>query len=146
MEIAFIPRFITRRLFIDDVSQIHINILLSSAIIILFFYFLGGNSTLIGAIPHVCLVEKMTGLPCPGCGIISSLTSAANGKYFSAWQHNPAGLLLFVFVIMQIPMRYIALRRVSTSVAIIKFSRWLSVLLVVFLFLVWICRLIYLLL
>ncbi len=83
MEIAFIPRFITRRLFIDDVSQIHINILLSSAIIILFFYFLGGNSTLIGAIPHVCLVEKMTGLPCPGCGIISSLTSAANGKYYA---------------------------------------------------------------
>lgn len=54
------------------------------------------------ALPHVlpviqawtdagCLMQRLAGLPCPGCGITTSLLALMHGDIGRAWQANPAG-------------------------------------------------------
>ena len=36
-----------------------------------------------------CLWRAMTGLPCPGCGMIHALLALAHGNLRAAWRFNP---------------------------------------------------------
>ncbi len=39
-----------------------------------------------------CLLQALTGLPCPGCGITTSLLALGRGDVAASWAANPAGL------------------------------------------------------
>jgi len=39
-----------------------------------------------------CLLRELTGLPCPGCGITTSLLALARGDVMAAAAANPAGV------------------------------------------------------
>lgn len=56
-------------------------------------------------IPGICVWRRATGTDCPGCGLTRSFICLAHGDVKSAWRYNPAGLLLFVVCIAQIPYR-----------------------------------------
>jgi len=43
-----------------------------------------------------CGFHKITGLPCPSCGMTRALFAAANGRFKEAFAFHPLGLLLFV--------------------------------------------------
>lgn len=50
-----------------------------------------------------CLFYAQSGLPCPGCGLTRSVTSFFHGKFLSAWDFNPFGVIAAaLFVAMAI--------------------------------------------
>ena len=48
-----------------------------------------------------CLFRSLIGLPCPGCGITTSLLALARGDWSMAVTANPAGLSIIALVIAQ---------------------------------------------
>jgi hypothetical protein len=130
MEINFCPRWILTKLHIPERSQYHLAILISTLLVLLCV-------PLIPHVPHFCLMKKLLGIPCPGCGISHSLMSAFRFDLAKAWVFNPAGIavaLLFCYHIVARPVA-IALPRAAAVVASI--SRYGSNITVVLLFLVW---------
>lgn len=47
-----------------------------------------------------CYFKKMTGLPCPGCGITRSLCAMAKGDFVHSLKFHPLGLLIFIAIIV----------------------------------------------
>jgi Protein of unknown function (DUF2752) len=56
-------------------------------------------------LPELCLSRRALGWSCPGCGLTRCFIAFARGDVASAWSFNPAGVLLFVLVAVQIPYR-----------------------------------------
>jgi hypothetical protein len=133
MEINFCPRWILTKLNVPERSQHHFAILISTLLILLFV-------PMIPHVPHLCLMKKFFGIPCPGCGISHSLMAAFRFDLAKAWLFNPAGItvaLLFCYQIVARPVA-IALPRVAELVSSI--SRYGSNFSVILLFVVWAYR------
>jgi len=64
------------------------------------------------ALPGTCAFRRITGVPCPGCGMTRSFISTAHGKLADAWRFNPAGVVLFSIVAFQIPYRLYQICRI----------------------------------
>jgi hypothetical protein len=43
----------------------------------------------LAAMPGVCVIRRVTGQPCPGCGMTRALSRLAHGDLCGAWRHNP---------------------------------------------------------
>jgi hypothetical protein len=56
-------------------------------------------------LPETCYFKQLFGLGCPGCGLTRCFISLAHGEFRRAWSFNPAGLLVFLVVLIQIPYR-----------------------------------------
>ena len=63
-------------------------------------------------LPEACVLRRLTGLSCPGCGLTRCFISLAHGEISSAWSYNPAGLWLFAVIASQIPLRSYQLWRI----------------------------------
>jgi hypothetical protein len=46
-----------------------------------------------------CPLRSLTGVPCPFCGLTTSVEAAMHGNGHSAWGANPFGLLAVVFAL-----------------------------------------------
>lgn len=70
------------------------------------------------AVP-LCLFKALTGVPCPGCGMIHSLVDAFRGDWSSSFAHHPLGLpLLAVWTLWLFAPRALKpLRRPAASLA-----------------------------
>jgi hypothetical protein len=66
-------------------------------------------------LPGVCSFRRMTGHPCPGCGLTRSFISIAHGDLRAAWDFNPSGILLFGLLASQIPYRAMQIWRIRTG-------------------------------
>jgi hypothetical protein len=69
-------------------------------------------------VPVVCGFRRLTGHPCPGCGLTRSLVFLAHGEVASSFQAHPLGPLVFAFVAAQLPLqgrRLLALRRLAST-------------------------------
>jgi hypothetical protein len=66
-------------------------------------------------LPEICTYKRVVGRDCPGCGLTRSFISLAHGDVKRAWQFNPAGVLLFLVVISQVPYRAMQLWRLRTG-------------------------------
>lgn len=62
-------------------------------------------------IPMMCGFRRLTGMPCPGCGMTRSFSFLAHGDLLAAVRVNFLGPLLFLFVATQVPYRAIRLAR-----------------------------------
>ena len=47
-----------------------------------------------------CVFKRLTGLPCPGCGMTRSLIDLAHGNLSGALELHPLGLLLFPALVL----------------------------------------------
>ncbi len=63
----------------------------------------GGHSISFGRItlPEICIFKNLTGLPCPGCGITRSITSAVRGDISGSLAHHRLGLLTVIYILSQ---------------------------------------------
>ena len=50
----------------------------------------------VDGLPSVCAFRRMTGLPCPGCGLSRSWTLTAHGRLRAAVGRHPFGPLTFM--------------------------------------------------
>ena len=62
-----------------------------------------GHSVSVGriALPEVCIFQNLTGLPCPGCGLTRSITSAVRGDISGSLSHHRLGFLTVVYILIQ---------------------------------------------
>lgn len=63
----------------------------------------GGPSIAVGRItlPETCIFKNLTGLPCPGCGLTHSVTSAVRGDISGSLSHHRLGLLTIIYILSQ---------------------------------------------
>jgi len=47
----------------------------------------------------VCLMHRLTGLPCPGCGLTRSITCITHGELSKAAAYHPFGLVIWIFLV-----------------------------------------------
>jgi len=55
--------------------------------------------------PIVCIHEKLTGEPCPSCGLSHAFSLIIRGRVDEALQLNSASLRVFLFFVLQLIMR-----------------------------------------
>ena len=41
-----------------------------------------------------CAIRTLTGSPCPGCGLTTSITHVAHGRVLTAWRAQPVGVFI----------------------------------------------------
>lgn len=58
-----------------------------------------------------CIFLKLTGLPCPSCGLTTSFTHAAHFHFYQALAVQPFGLLAFGLTVLSIPLLLLFIRR-----------------------------------
>ena len=133
MEIDFCPRWILTKLRVPERSQHHFAVLISTLFVLLLV-------PLVPHLPHFCLMKKILGIPCPGCGISHSVMSAFRFDLAKAWFANPAGIGIALFFAFQIVARPIAIALPRAAAAVASVSRYGSNLTMVLLFLVWTYR------
>lgn len=94
------------------------------------------------ALPGTCTFRRLTGVPCPGCGLTRSFISLGHGQLLAAWRYNPAGFVFFTLVAFQIPYRIYQIRRIRSGRDSHRFEyldNWFLVLLVAALVVQWVC-------
>jgi hypothetical protein len=133
MEIDFCPRWILAKLRITERSQNHFAILISTLLILLLV-------PLVPHVPHFCLMKKLLGIPCPGCGISHSLMAAFRLDMATAWFANPAGIGVALLFAFQIIARPFAIAVPQAARAVSSISRYGSNCSVILLFAVWAYR------
>jgi hypothetical protein len=57
--------------------------------------------------PVVCIHEKLTGLPCPSCGLSHSFSYIVRGQIDEALVWNSYGIRIFIFFFAQLLMRVV---------------------------------------
>ena len=80
-------------------------------------------------LPGTCTYKRLVGSDCPGCGLTRCFISLAHGELARAWDFNPAGILVFVVVILQLPYRTIQLWRTRHGFPEIRLRRFTNVVL-----------------
>ena len=66
-------------------------------------------------LPSICMWRNGLGVDCPGCGLTRSFICLAHGQPADAWTYNPAGWLLFMVFVSQVPYRGVQLWRLSSG-------------------------------
>jgi hypothetical protein len=92
-------------------------------------------------LPGTCTFRRVTGIPCPGCGLTRSFISIAHGRLADAWRYNAAGLLFFAVVAFQIPYRILQITRIRRDRGEYRFTfldNWVLIGLVVAMLIQWI--------
>ena len=66
------------------------------------------------------------GLPCPGCGITTSLLALARGDAHASWSANPAGLAVAALLVGQAVISIVAMRRGARVNLGLRLLAWLD--------------------
>ena len=133
MEIDVCPRWILTRFRVPERSQNHFAILISTLVILLLV-------PLVPHVPHFCLMKKVLGIPCPGCGISHSVMAAFRLDMTKAWLANPAGIGVAMLFAFQIIARPLAIARPRAARVVSSISQYGSNFSVIVLFAVWVYR------
>jgi len=68
-----------------------------------------------------CMFHKLTGLPCPGCGLTTSVCLMSRGRVSEAFLANLIGPFMWLLFVAQIPYRLYLLLRPAT---VVRWPRW----------------------
>jgi Protein of unknown function (DUF2752) len=133
MEIDICPRWVLAKLRISEQSQHHVALLISTLLTLALL-------PLAIHIPHFCLMQKVLGIPCPGCGVSHSIMAIVRLNPGMAWGANPAGVGVASAFCFQLVARPIAIMAPRTSALVSQTSRYISNVALGSLLLVWISR------
>ena len=96
-------------------------------------------------LPSVCQFRNVTGLDCPGCGLSRAFVSIGHGRFREAWNYNGASLLVFAFVLVQIPYRMLQIWRIRNGKRELYWPRTTNVIIAVVvgaMFLQWVAKIV----
>lgn len=62
-------------------------------------------------LPELCAVKRLSGYPCPGCGLTRSWVYLAHGDWRTALSMNWLGPVLMLTAALQIPLRSVRMLR-----------------------------------
>jgi hypothetical protein len=139
MEIAFLPNWILTRLSRNESVQWNLNVLFS-CLLLISVVSLTSAVDITKTFPHVCIVQYLFRIPCPGCGITRSLIALSRLDMGAAWRSNPVGPFLGGFLLFQLPARTLAVYSAPLGRTFNRFSAVASRLLVISLVVVWLCK------
>ena len=137
MDFAIIPRSLLNRFEQDGERRIHLDVLLSAMLLFIAAVLIGRYPMVPTYLPHVCLVQALFGIPCPGCGITRSVLAVLAGDLTRAWLLNPAGPLLCAATALQLPLRSLALARACDGSTALGVSRAMTSLVFTVMFANW---------
>jgi len=90
--------------------RLHVMFLLMAlAIIVCSFVMTSEGKTIVRVpgvamqMPETCMSRRMWGMDCPGCGLTRSFISMSHVQFSRAVSFNPAGPIVYLFVLVQIP-------------------------------------------
>jgi hypothetical protein len=89
-----------------------------------------------------CAAKALLGVPCPGCGITTSVEALVRRRFADALEANAAGPSVLLFVVVQLLLTAAAAARFLPDITIARFSRLNDRTLLGFLLLTWLTRLI----
>jgi len=95
------------------------------------------------SVPQLCAVQRTFGLACPGCGLTRCFIALAHGEWQLAWQFNPAGLVLFALVALQIPWQAAQIARLRRGLPELHYDKLAAAVFALFVLLLfgqWILR------
>ena len=142
MEIAIIPKWLIKHISFNERNHYEANILISTLfILIMFIVFKDTLLVVANALPHFCLFEKVTGVPCPVCGIIRAFCELSNGNILQAYHLNLSSLIIASFFIAQIPLRICSLYKHETQKKVTSISKILSRLVLAVIIINWLINL-----
>jgi hypothetical protein len=133
MEIDICPRWVLAKLRVSEQNRQHVALLISALLTLAFL-------PLAIHIPHFCLMRKVLGIPCPGCGVSHSVVAMFQMNARAAWKANPAGVAVASMFFFQLAARPIAIMTPRTRNFVSQASRYLSNAALGSLLLVWISR------
>ncbi len=58
-----------------------------------------------------CAFFKLTGIPCPSCGLTTSFAHAARLHFYQAFVTQPFGLIAFCLTVISIPLFVLLIQR-----------------------------------
>jgi hypothetical protein len=73
-----------------------------------------------------CLFRGLTGMPCPGCGITTSLLALVRGDAEASWAANPAGFGIAALLVGQVVVAWLAMQRGLPARAGLRWLTWLD--------------------
>jgi hypothetical protein len=94
-------------------------------------------------VPQLCAMQRTFGIACPGCGLTRCFIAMAHGEWRSAWHYNPAGLVLFALVALQIPWQATQLWRLRLGRPELRYDKLAAAVFAVFVLLLfgqWLLR------
>ena len=74
-------------------------------------YMPGFNSPM----PETCAAKRLFGIDCPGCGMTRAFISISSGQFVRAWNFNRAGIVLYLFVLIQLPWHLMQIWRLKKN-------------------------------
>ena len=100
MTFAFLPKAITRRVGGNANESWHLNVVLSHSILLVLLFFSPALEST-GHLARVCLVSCLVDIPCPGCGVTTSVVAVSKGEFTRALETNPAGVCVVAGIAAQ---------------------------------------------
>jgi hypothetical protein len=133
MEIDICPRWILRKFNVPELKLDHVSILVSTLLALLLV-------PIVPHVPHFCLMQKVFGIVCPGCGISHSLLALIRLNVGASWRANPAGLAIAAVFCFQILARPVAIAAPRAGRFVSLLSCYGSNVAVALLLLVWVYK------
>lgn len=96
----------------------------------------------IGVPVAFCLFKKLLAIPCPGCGITTSVAALIHGHWREALAANAAGPLVVLFAAVQLLLSGAAAAHFLSVAKIVRLSRMNDQVLLTFLLLAWLTRIV----
>lgn len=100
----------------SDRSYLIINLIFAGIVVAILCYS-GIFSPVANNYPVQCIHEKLTGIPCPSCGMSHSFSYIIRGNFAEALIWNSYGIRVFLFFILQLILR------LSISFSLVKGGR-----------------------
>jgi hypothetical protein len=88
----------------------------------------GSSCVQIGGIPLpiICTFRSLTGIPCPGCGLLRSMVYAMHGEVKKSLAHHRLGLITLVYVGLQFLFRLAVLLFPMLAIRFSRFDSYLN--------------------
>jgi hypothetical protein len=87
-----------------------------------------------------CAFKAFLGIPCPGCGITTSIASLISGNWREALHANAAGPLVVLFALIQLLLSAATAAHFFRAERVVRHSRLNDRALLTFLLLAWLTR------